>query len=490
MKSLETVAVSIALLCGLLSARAELPSIVVDSISKAANKWELESVEGPEPKTSAGGPFKGYRVILTRSYDEDLAKNVTGAAKKRFNHLDLVLVPRAKAFDPEGAIYIIPWSNAPEEYASFVHWIGSGMGFEWFCRGDLATMDELRTALSLSGGDDRLQCLVEGLSVDDKGFRTADQAIGRLKAFGKAAIPAINSSVAKTVADGKAPVSQMLAFKALACDEGNNALSTYFAAGDSRLSSAAGNALLNPPYVSQAKDAYLKMLSDGIAVPNCVEACKQFGWKAEALPLLENVMDSPRTLKDFEIALLAYRGFKEGSIDMTALNATSQIYAAAISSGDLPGTPKTFLFGESADSTKERVAEAARKRMKPFEEQIAKAPDKDIAFLAALWLCLFQMPDSSKAFIDRIHSSGLRVLRSLPRQKAEPMLLRLSRKLKDKDEAAAVLKVMRLYQAGAGDELPAPQAKAPAPIVIKNIPKPQDDGAKPEKPVAPATPKP
>jgi len=488
MNKLKPVSFAAAFLLGCLSsAMAELPASVIDSISRAANKWELESVDSPDPKTSAGGAFKGYRAILTRSYDEDIAKNVTGAAKKRFNHLDLVLVPKSKDFDPEGALFIIPWSHSPEEYATSVHWIGSGMGFEWFCKCDLATMDDLRSALALVGGDDRIQCLAEGLSIEDKDFRSADQAIARLKPFGKAAIPAISSSIAKTLADGKEPVSQMLALKALACDEGNNALSTYFSAGDSRLRSAAGNALLNPPYLGQAKDAYLKMLSDGIAVQSCVDACRQFGWKAEALPLLEAVMDSPRSLKDFEIALLAQRSFKDGSVDMTALNATSQLYAAAISSGDLPGTPKTFLFGENSDATRERVEEAARKRMKPFEDQIAKASDKDVAFLAALWLCLFQMPDSSKAYLDRIHASGLRVMRALPRQKAEPMLLRLSRKVKDKDEASALLKIMRRYQAGAGDELPAPQAKAPAPIVIKNLPKAPDDSVKPAKPAAPAT---
>ncbi len=457
-------------------AAAALPEPLLDAVRRAADNWDLDYADHPGPKVSAGGSFKGYRVILTRRYDEDIARNATGGGKLRFNHIDLVLVPQSKDFDPETALFAIPWSQAPEEYFAAVHWLGSGHGFEWFCRSDLTTLDDLRNALRLSGGDERLQLLAEALAVEDKDFRTADMAIARLKPYGKAALPSIVGAVSKMLADGKTPVSPMLALKAVALPEADSALVTYFSAGDSRLRSSAGNALLNPPFVGQAKDAYLRMLSDGIGVGPCLEACKQFGWKAEALPALDKILAEPKSLKDYELALLAQKSFRDGSVDTTALAAKDQILTFAVSGGDLPGTPKPFIFGDTNAAAKERVEAAARKRLKPFEDQMANAPDKDVAFLAALWLCLFQEAEASKDYVERVHASGYRVLQGLQRQKVEPALLRLSRKVQNVPEAEALAKALRRYQSGPALELPpAPSASSTSVATLKTVDQPAAD---------------
>ncbi len=449
MRSLAAIAaISLALLCPLQS-RAEIPQKVLDAAKAVLDGWELDYADRV-PKVDAGDGFKGYRAIFTKPYDEDVEKGVSRTNKPRFNHVDLVLVPQAKGLDQLEARTSIVWSQQPEELFSIPRWIGSGYGFEWFCRTNLMLMDEFRTKMKLSGGESKMSIMAAGLPAEDKDYATAKFAAEQLRPFGKAAIPEIVPAISSMSAAGKVPYAPMNALKWLNCPEADNALAAYFNSPDAGVSLAAGSALCIPPFVEKAKDAYLKILKDGRNIPQCAEACRLFGLGAEATQQLQAIAAAPRNLSDFSAAMLALSSMKDGKADIAPFDIAENIAALASHSGELPGTPQTFVMGETKESNKARLGELDLKRLKPLETQLANYPNKDMALVAALWLCMFNAPDAKPEYTARVRESGGRVMRALPRQSAELLLSRLSKKLANKEEAEAVMKIYRRTASLAG----------------------------------------
>ena len=447
MNKLWKICVTTTALLSLLAFNAEaapLSQKAIDAAKTALEGWELDYADQPDPKVDTGESVKGFRVIFTKRYDEDVEKGISGTTKPRFNHVDLVLVPQqTKGFDQIEARSAIQWSQMPEEYFTTPRWIGTGFGYEWFCRSNIPTMDDLKAKLKLSGGESHIAILCSGLPAEDRNFLTAKYATGKLKSAGSAAIPDIVSAISGMSSAGKIPRAPMYALKLLDCPEAENALVAYSTSADKNIAIAAGDALCIPPFIEKAQNVYLKMLKEKRNIAPSAEACKNFSLVPDAAKAIDAIIDSPGNLFDFRDAILARSLYRNGKYDQTPFETASKITTSAMHSGDVEGTPKTFVIGQDEKVTKAKLLESDMKRLKPLEEELAATQDKDLAFIAALWLCMFNAPDAAPEFSARVRESGARVLRLLPRQNVEPYLAKLSRKLQNKEEAEAIQRIFR-----------------------------------------------
>lgn len=422
-----------------------LPPSVIEPLKAAMEGWDMVHADSL-PSVNAGD-LQGWRILFAKRFDEDKEKGVSGGRRQRFNHVDLALFPCSDSFNAADVKPKIPWSDAPEEYMPFKLHLGKGGGYEWFCKANIFSQDMLREAMKLQGGDGRMEALIKALDVEDRLLFSSNVAIKLLKRYGKDAVPGIKAALEKALDDDKKPEPYMMALKTLECEAANAALVSYFNAGDVRLTRASSEAMANKPYIKGAKDAYLKMLAAGSHIAPCAEACKQFGWEAEAIPLLERVQSSPSSFSDYSTATVALKHFKSGQLDMSPFALAEQIKVVAVRNGDLEGTPKTMKMGETAGQREARLQDEDKKRLKPVEDALADSKDKDFAIVAAIALCLMK-PEKGIApeYAKRVNESGMRVLSKLPAKDVQAVLYRLSRKVSDGDESAELLKVMRKSQ--------------------------------------------
>ncbi len=431
-----------ALLSGVALAAKPLEPKLLDSLKSALKGWELEYAD-VDAKVDAGGGFKGYRIVFSRRYDADLARNVVSSSKPRFNHVDLVLVPKAKGFDPLDAKSEIRWSQAQEEYFVTPRWLGEASGYEWFCRANVSILDLLRDKMKLKGGEAEYAILASALTADDPEHISEKYAVERLKPFGKDAIPAIVAAVLAISEKGGVPRAPMYALRSISCPEADAILIKYFNTPDKNLSLAARDALCIAPYVEAAKTAYLTMLKERVRVSDAAEACRLFGLTADSEKALNSIIASPDDLAGFVEAVVARAAIKAGKIDKTPFEIAEKIVDAAAHSGEVPGTPKTITLNEEAKAAKAKLHEEDMRRLKPLESKLVEYPDKDLAFAAALWLAMFNATDSAPSFSARVNASGMRIMKKLPSQNVEPYLSRLSKRLGNKEEAKNVVKIHR-----------------------------------------------
>ncbi len=394
----------------------------VDSLTATLRHWPLKHID-PEPTVVVEGQ-RGYRVVLRHTWQEPLIvmqriQRPSGQDDPDFvtKHTDwhFVLVPVSETkLSPEAKREIL-WHVPDEKEFRLPVALGEGHGFVWFSYASIPMQDVLRVRLMLTGGDDRLQLLLRGLTVDDDGISTRLSVVPMFVQFGPAGFTALDKAI-RTSDDPTYAIRSLIYFRDA---QATARLIELYESPKADVHRAAAYALIHQPFRPAAKAAYLDMLDEQLQVTRALQACLEFGWK-DALPLIERVIEKPSSLRDYRDAYKTYRQLSGNPIDAKILAAADVI------------DPYNRI-ARAALPTEEALA-AARRTI------IETADVKGAAFIG------FSLATyTTKGNSGRINQEGIAILHALPRPVVEPMLNQLLQGLEESDRPK-VLKILKQLQ--------------------------------------------
>jgi hypothetical protein len=284
------------------------------AVVRTLPNWEI--IQCDEKPSVRVGEYDGYRLVLRRGRKEYINTNqqrpsIPNTSNKsefvmKYSHIDLVLLKNEKTLS-EKIIERIPWLDVEQEYFTKPVYMGTGQGFMWFVNTTLFFQEYLRKELGLEDGDDRIQLLVEGLFIMDKGTCTPHSVDHYLADFGDKAIPYIKKNIKKSDKD---PWYAVLALSSIPSEQSTELLKLYYNSGETRLKDAAAYALIHKPFRIAAKKEYLDILAKQKYIDQIGQACLEFNWK-EALPIFENICSNPNRWRNYYNAFI-YKRCLEG----------------------------------------------------------------------------------------------------------------------------------------------------------------------------------
>ena len=115
-----------------------------------------------------------------------------------------------------------------------------------------------------------------------------------------------------------------------------------------------------------------------------------------------------------------------------------QIKILLMRSGDLPGSPRIVSLSDKALEAKRKLDQEDQRRIQPFEDQLAKSKNTDMAVLAGLVLCMTDREVGSplsKDYRQRVRNAGIRLLRRLDNRAVQNALRALRENVESEDES-------------------------------------------------------
>ena len=373
-------------------------------------KWEIVQCD-ETPSVDVEGR-KGYRILLRRPYYRQATSQAvqppptqtstqTGQEYKpmiaSYSYVDLVLFPVEDKL-PKDIKKHIPWSKTEQEkYYMKVVDMGEGRGVRWFGRMVIQHQEVIREKLGLTGGDNRLKLLADGLKVKEDGRYTADSVRPFLWAKGDKALPYIEKVIRENHDDAMWGV-QVMALGGNPGEKSTRILRSLYASKNQNLSKAAAEALVFRPFKKSAKNEYFDMLRKEKYANIIPAICVEFRWK-DALPLLKKHMSNPEGWETYRMLFEAKRKL-EGK----------------------PGIPKELLDAEETIMAKDKQQE----QFAPTDFQVAEAKnvilnhhDRKSAVVIATSLALF---NSYKISTRHSNSNGIDIFRLFPKADTRPVL--------------------------------------------------------------------
>lgn len=378
----------------------------VTGLTAALPSWPVHHID-QEPSVAVDGQ-RGYRIVLRSTWkvpppgarpQQLVAAPGRGEDDPTYvtRHTDwhFVLVPASDAGLAAQAKREILWHVPDEQQFRLPVALGEGHGFVWFSYATIPMQDFVREQLMLTGGDDRLQLALRGLSVQDEGMNTRNSVSRLFVQFGDKGFAALDE-VSRSSDDPSNSIRSMVHFR----DANATArLIELYNSPNEQVHRAAAYALVHQPYRPAAKEAYLDMIGRQLHVNEAMQACLGMGWK-DALPLIEGVVEEPSSLGAYRDAYMAYRQLSDNPIDAAVL-------AAAI-------VIQRQIGSDRASQPTEGELTAARRT-------IIDSADVEGAAFVSLSLATFVTKGSTAL----VNKNGIEILRVLPRPVVEKMLKRL-----------------------------------------------------------------
>ena len=335
--------------------------------------------------------FRGYRITVRKGwpvYDESNLQQraelaVREPTKTIIDDWEFVLVPTGAKTPPVGLKSQIKWQNSKCPYHTQDICLGEGHGYMWYTRGMLLNQHAVRRHFRLTGGDDPLQVLVDGLLVEDPGTMTANSVPYLIAPSGDKALPYIEDAIKR--ADDPS--------KAIACltpihtEKSTELLLRLFHSGQQKLRHPAMYALIHEPFREPAKDAYFEILQERRYLPRMHRACVQFGWQ-DALPIFREIADKPHSVQEYRYAVHARRELEGNPISKELLDAEDTMRS-------------TIRRDRNAELDKQI---AAARRL------LIESDDTEAANLTALMLTVF----TTKGDGDPVRAAGIEILHARP----------------------------------------------------------------------------
>jgi len=386
---------------GNLTARTESPP--PEALQAAAKKlvallkdWKIDEID-PKPSVVIDGQ-QGYRVALEHTWivypagQRQLAASEApprdlGPGVRMREACHFVLVPAGSGKLDADFARKIPWKEEESDSKEFrlPVALGRGYGFDWFSYTTIGMQESIRRELALTGGDDRLQLLIKGLSVPDGD--TPDSSMRHLAKWGDGALPAIDEAI-RTSADTTYPIRSLAVMNTPAAAK---RLLELYNSEDPKTHEHAADALTRE-FVHEAKPAYFDMLRRQTKhTPTAAKTCMILKWK-DAGPLLNELVEKPSS---FAIYMAAY-------------------HARGVLSGH-PVDPGLLKAAESVRNTDPAEAQRALERITNF-------PDSEAAVFVGLRMATL----SGKGDLRQVHQAGLEILKALPRPAVQKVLARLA----------------------------------------------------------------
>lgn len=379
----------------------DVKSVWANAVTKLFPDWKIiQCVQSP---TVQLGAYKAYRLVLQKSRKEYLDLPQQGPSNPadydkykfvlRYWHIDLVVFPENLKELPSQIKDKISWLKLEQEQFVKPVYMGKGLGFEWFVNMTLYDQEYLRDKLGLEGGDDRLQLLVDGLFVEDKGSWTRNSVEQLVAKGGDKALPYIQKAVEQHINDNPGQAVRPLAY--MYSEQSTLLLKSFYALPQTQ--DAAAYALINQPYRESAKKEYLDMLSRQKYVQYVAEACVKFQWK-EAVPILEGVCANPPLWPTFRDAYLAKRSLEGHPVSDNVAEAKKNLEKSVWSPGKID--PET---------------------LQKAKQTMLQSQDVDIVAVLAIDMALFGTK-ANHSDIAKLNEVGWEILRKLPVQTTRKMV--------------------------------------------------------------------
>ena len=126
-----------------------------------------------------------------------------------------------------------------------------------------------------------------------------------------------------------------------------------------------------------------------------------------------------------------------------------QIKILLMRSGDVAGTPRILSLSDKELEVKRKLEKEDRKRIQPFEDQLAKSKNPEMAVLAALSLYIMEwdtlrmrragnsagIAPVSRDYLRRVKEAGLRILKRLDSDTVQRTLATLKNHVESEDES-------------------------------------------------------
>ena len=394
------------------------PGAVKESIEKAAQQlakapgWQLQSAD-QSPREVAEG-YQGFRVVLHRTWKEYLnLPQQAGAAglgpevpfNLRHEDWEFVLIPDPSNNVPEKLKSKIRWRESNSPYYTRDIWLGRGQGFAWFTRGTLFGQEFLREMLKLQDGEDRIQLAMEGLQVKDQNGMTANSCMQTPAKFGDRALPYVENLV-RGGTPGENLYYVIASVAPIQTPAATELLQRLYDWDDVEIRRGAEYALNHKPFRRGAKSAYLDMLSRQSSLEAACPAAMEYEWK-EAIPLLRDVISSPRNLRYLKLAIPARRRLEGNPIPQELLDA------------------EQVLMGANRPA----IDPGSQQRLDAARTLLIESRDAEAANLIALFLAALRTKGSAKPLNDL----GIEILRKRPRQSTRLFLTTIIAGLKEND---------------------------------------------------------
>ncbi|MCA9138878.1 MAG: hypothetical protein KDB00_19035 [Planctomycetales bacterium] len=351
--------------------------------------WTLRSVD-QQPTVIVDG-FVGYRITLRRTWKEYTSppqqkaefNEDTGPFEMKHEDWEFVLIPADPKPVATNLASKIPWQKSNSPFFTRDVCMGEGQGFVWYTRGTLFGQEFVREKLKLTGGEDRIGLLIDGIQVEDTNTMTANSCQSAVAHFGDAAVVAIENAVANSN-DPNATLKLIASLRYIQTDKSTQLMLNLYRSAQDDVRTAAAYALVHQPFRPAAKEAYFDMLRRHQRVYESCRACRQFHWK-DALPLMNDLIDRPANLRELSFTIPTRRTLQGNPIPQVLLDAQEAIRSA----------------GDNIDAEVERQLQI-----------LVDSDDSEAARLIAIELATYVRKGSSR----RTNEIGIQILKLRPRQ--------------------------------------------------------------------------
>lgn len=259
-----------------------------------------------------------------------------------------------------------------------------------------------------------------------------------LPSYGNAAIPHLRRAIGTALADREPIGPHLLTMKKIDTPEAAAELVRSLHSGSPEAYAALTDAMPGPPYLKEAKEVYFALASRHDALPAAIEAAIQFHWETELLAVLKKLVRRPNSFQEYMILRTTIDQFENRRTDSPELAAMEQIKILLMRSGDLPGSPRILSLSDKALEAKRKLDQEDQRRIQPFEDQLAKSKNTDMAVLAGLVLCMTDREVNaplSKDYRLRVRDAGMRILRRLDNRAVKNALRALKENAESEDES-------------------------------------------------------
>ena len=410
-------------------------------LEKQMKVWNLDKIEPLGRSIRAPFAADSWRASLTRPFDTAPVEGLPDPQGKRNmrNLTELILVARRPGLTPEKVRPHLRWKVAPGEVRKVIAYLGESPEYFWFGQSDILTLHWIRKHIGLGGSASALaEVVAESLNVEDENGFSRKSAMLILPSYGNAAIPFLRRAIGTALAEREPIGPHLLVMKKIGTPEAAAELIRSLHSGSPEVYAALTDAMPGPPYLKEAKEIYFTLASRHDALPAAIEAAIQFHWEAELLPVLKKLARRPNSFQEYMILRTTIDQFENKRTDSPELAAMEQIKILLMRSGDLPGSPRILSLSDKALEVKRKLDQEDQRRIQPFEDQLAKSKNTDMAVLAGLILCMTDREVNaplSKDYRLRVRDAGMRILRRLDNRAVQNALRSLKENAESEDES-------------------------------------------------------
>ena len=304
-------------------------------------------------------------------------------------------------------------------------------------------------ARNLSAAEILAELFADALNREDENNFTRRSASIILQDYGDAAIPPIRRAIGLALADHEPIRLHLQALKNIGTPLAAKELVRSLQSGNAEAYAALTDVLAVPPFLKEAREAYFVMAGRHDILPGAIEAAIQYKWEKDFLQVLRKIVRRPLSFREYMVVRTTIDQFETGKKESPELAAMEQIKILLMRSGDVAGTPRILSLSDKELEVKRKLEKEDRRRIQPFEDQLAKSKNPEMAVLAALSLYIMEWDTLrmrragnsagtapvSRDYLRRVKEAGLRILKRLDSDTVQRTLTTLKNHVESEDES-------------------------------------------------------